>query len=199
MSARRNRTPDTANAGPILGIGSLVGVFALIAAALVQYYLVTHGVENRMQAIGLGSFSLSMPILLIPSISIVALLVASWRYLVQETLPRRTGARRPTRSETTTLGALSTAFALIAVFSVAFVLPYIIGSSLFLGLLAWVSRLFPTTEANAVSLADQLSMLARLPGLVRFSISILGASVLVVVYSMFRVWRTPRRAGSRVR
>ncbi len=199
MSTRQNKTSTGAQVGHILAIGSLLVLFALVAAGLVQYYLITHGVENKLQGIGFGPLSLSFPILLIPSIGIAALMLTSWRYVTQETSIRRTGARRPTRSDTTTLRALNTALALGAVFSLAFVLPYFVGSSVFLGFLVWASRIFPSIETAALSLVDQLSIFGRLDGIVKFSASTVGASTLVIVYSALRVWKRSRRVSSRTR
>lgn len=180
-------------------LGPALGLFALATVFLAERYVVLHGLEDKVQRIELGITSLPVPILLLPSIGAFALLVFSWRYVVQEIVSQRARRRRSFQLNRLSLDSLWIALIMAAAFSASMLVPYLLGSVIFLKALGWLCSIIPSVEPLALTLVHWVSLFGTLDELAKYTLSLVGASASVLCISVILVWRASRVAPSRGR
>lgn len=177
-------------------LGPTLGLFALATVFLAERYVVLHGLEDKVQRIGLGITSLPIPILLLPSIGAFALLAFSRRYVMQEIVSQRVRRRRSSQLNHLNLHSLGIALTMAAVFSASMLVPYLLGSVTFLKALGWICSLIPSIEPLALNLIRWISLFGALDELAKYSFSLVGASASVLCISVIMVRRASRGAPS---
>jgi hypothetical protein len=190
VSTQRTSPASSRMSATAEGITLLLAAIALAIGLLIQRYLVLHGLEDKTLKIGFGQVSFALPILLLPFVGVIVLLVSSWQYTARVPL---TGPRQSVRlSPASSLRDLNAALTVCALFSWAMLLPYILGSVVFMSVLGWLSRILPSLEPGALGLVNWFSTFGGLSELTKYSFSLIAASALVSLFSTARVRRSRR-------
>ncbi len=167
-----------------------VGIVAAIDYLLLDY-LMSHGLEQKMQSIQVGSLQFSFPIIELTFVGVLIVAVSAWLHMVgampisalREMLPLETA--RILRA-----GGIA-----LFVFSFVLLGPYMLGSGLFREGVSSLSRTIPQLAGAFQGMFDSSQSVMTLDNLTKMAISqnVAAATLVAVAWLVGRSQRQIRR------
>ena len=175
----RLRSPRVALVGLVLVLASI------FVSLLFVEYLSVYGLEDKIEAVQLGTISLPFRVALLPLVGIAALFVFAWIYLVQETAHVRATPGPQKEESLVSIKIVKCAALVVAIFTSSLFIPYLVSSALFLQFLAGVTSVLGFLEPPIRSAISTLSSLPTLNENLKYPLSLNLAALAVVAVVLF--------------
>jgi len=140
-----------------VSIGLLLTATSALVSLLFVEHLSAHGLEDKVELVRLGTTSLPIRIVFLPSIGVSLLLLFAWVYLVQETAYVRATPGPTSEEEVLSLKMVKYAALVVAIFTSSLFLPYLLGSALFFGALSKIIVFARFLEPHALRAVTMIS------------------------------------------
>jgi len=162
----------------------LILVSILVSLLFIEY-LSAHGLEDKVEHIRLGAVNVPLRMLLLPSVGIALLFVFAWAYLVQERAYVKAVPRPQQERTFVTLKIAKYAALTVALFTTFLFVPYLLGSSLFLGFLGWLVSVAGFLEPYILRGISSVSSTASLDENWKYPLSLNLAALATVLSALF--------------
>ena len=162
----------------------LILVSILISLLFIEY-LSAHGLEDKVEHIRLGTVNVPLRVLLLPSVGIALLFVFAWAHVVQERAHIKAPPRPQQERTFITLKITKYAALTVAIFTTFLFVPYLLGSSLFLGFLGWLVSVAGFLEPYVLRGISSVSKAASLDENWKYPLSLNLAALATVVSALF--------------
>jgi len=140
-----------------LSIGFLLALASVLISLLFVKYLSAHGLEDKVELVQIGTASLPIHILFLPSVGIALLFIFGWVYLVQETSYVRATPGPTLEEKLLSIRMVKYAALILAIFTSSLFMPYLLGSALFLRFLGRVTAFATFLEPYALRAISTMS------------------------------------------
>ncbi len=193
MSERYRRIPIRLKSPKGAVIGLVLVLTSILSSLLFTEYLVAQGLEDSIGFIKLGTVSLPLRIMLLPSIGLAFLLVAAWVHLSEETAYVKTALGPRQEESALSIRLVKMATIVTALFTSVLFLPYLLGSLLFLKFLGGMTTYLGFLEPYARSAVSTISLFSAFSENVKYllSVNLTAFIVLVATLLLARRRRTP--------
>lgn len=172
-----------------LSIGLLLALASGLISVLFTRYLSAHGLEDKVEFVRIGTVSLPIHILFLPSAGIALLFIFGWVYLVQETAYIRAIPGPALEGKLLSLRMVKCAALVVAIFTSSLFIPYLLGSALFLGFLGRVTLFARFLEPYALQAIAAMSSFQVLNENWKYPVSLNLAALISVVLTLLNARR----------
>lgn len=174
-------------------IGLVLILTSILASVLFAEYLSALGLQDSIEFIKLGTVTLPLRLILLPSIGLAVLLVSAWAYLAEETTYVKAALGPKQEESALSIRLVKIAAIVTALFTLSLFLPYLLGSMLFLRFLGVVTSYLGFLEPIARSTVSTISSFSAFSENMKYllSVNLTAFIVLVVTLLLARRRRTP--------
>lgn len=158
-------------------------------------YLSTHGMEDKVEIIRLGTMNVPIRSLFLPWIGIACLLVFAWMYLVQETTYVRATLGPQSDERLLSLRIIKYAALVMAIFASSLFIPYLLGSLLFLRFLGSLASFARFLEPHALRAVSAMASFLVLNENWKYILSLNSAALAVLALALL-LGRRGRKAAT---
>jgi len=167
-----------------VSIGLVLALASVLVSLLSVEYLSAHGLEDKVEFIQFGTANLPIRILFLPWVGIAFLFIFAWAYLVQETAYVRAIPGTQLEEKLLSLKMVKYAALIVATFTSSLFIPYLLGSTLFLGFLSRLTGLARFLEPYALRAITVMSSFLVLNENWKYPLSLNLAALIAVVMTL---------------
>ena len=159
-------------------------------------YMISHGLENRIQWITISNLKLGIPILYLPIIGIVAVLLSTWAYIVERPYMEKRGPGK-WRASSHVFRMFNSSIFLLLVLCIFLFLPCILSSNWSLKKLFLTSNKVPSLRMLLLAFYKLFFYFMDMPIIWKFTLLQSSACLALAIFSFFVGVKTNRRTLER--